>query len=269
MMSAQAQCSARTAYEQAGDGSAVVLIHGLGLSRQMWQWQAPVLSEHFRVLRYDLIGHGESDKPSGPYAMADFVAQLLEVVDSVRLDDFALVGFSLGGLIAQAFTLAHPDRVRAVGILHSAYDRNAAERSAVRARALRADEQGPKAGVDSALERWFTPEFAARCPERLQTVREWLEANDPNAFAAAYRVLAEADADLAHALSNIRCPALVMTGSEDHGNSPQMAARMAAQMPNAECRILPELRHMALAEDPQSTLSQLLPFLANALAPGP
>ncbi len=58
-----------------------------------------------------------------------------------------------------------------------------------------------------------------------------------------------------------------MTGSEDHGNSPQMAARMAARMPNAECRILPELRHMALAEDPQSTLSQLLPFLANALTP--
>ena len=124
MIPAQGQCSARTAYEQAGDGSAVVLIHGLGLSRQMWQWQAPVLSEHFRVVRYDLIGHGESDKPPGPYAMADFVAQLLELVDSVRLDDFALVGFSLGGLITQAFTLAHPDRVRAVGILHSAYDRS-------------------------------------------------------------------------------------------------------------------------------------------------
>jgi pimeloyl-ACP methyl ester carboxylesterase len=268
MMSAQGQTSARTAYEQAGDGSAVVLIHGLGLSRRMWQWQAPVLSEHFRIVRYDLIGHGESDKPAGPYAMSDFVAQLREVVDSVGLDDFALVGFSLGGLIAQAFTLAYPDRVRAVGILHSAYDRSAAERAAIRARVLLADEQGPKAGVESALERWFTPGFAARCPERLQEVREWIEANDPNAFAAAYDVLAEADTELAHALADIRCPALVMTGSEDHGNSPQMAARMAARMPNAECRILPGLRHMALAEDPQSTLSQLLPFLANTLTPG-
>jgi pimeloyl-ACP methyl ester carboxylesterase len=267
--SAQNPINTRTAYEQVGDGSAVVLIHGLGLCRQMWQWQAPVLSEHFHVIRYDLIGHGESDKPAGPYAMADFVAQLREVVDSVGIDEFALVGFSLGGLIAQAFTLAHPDRVRAVGILHSAYDRSADERAAVRKRVLLADEQGPKAGVDAALERWFTPEFAARCPERLQQIREWLEANDPDAFAAAYRVLAESDAELAPALSDIRCPALVMTGSEDHGNSPQMAARMAARMPNAECRVLPELRHMALAEDPQSTLSQLLPFLANALTPGP
>jgi pimeloyl-ACP methyl ester carboxylesterase len=264
-MAAKRPFHTRTAYQQAGDGPPVVLVHGFGLNHLMWRWQAPVLSEHFRVVQYDLIGHGESDKPAGPYVMADFVAQLLEVVDGVGLDDFALVGFSLGGLITQAFTLAHPDRVRALAILHSAYDRNAAERAAIRARVLLADEQGPKAGIEAALERWFTPGFASRCPERLQEVRGWLEANDPNTFVAAYRVLAEADADLADALSDIRCPALVMTGSEDHGNSPQMAARMAARMPNAECRILPELRHMALAEDPQSTLSQLLPFLANAL----
>ncbi len=125
--------------------------------------------------------------------------------------------------------------------------------------------------IDAALERWFTPVFASAHPEVLREVRGWLEANDPSAYAAAYRVLAEADSDLAEAIAEIRCPALVMTGADDSGNSPEMAARMAARMRAAECRILPGLRHMALAEQPASTLSQLLPFLADAMLrePGP
>jgi 3-oxoadipate enol-lactonase len=253
----------RTAFEQIGEGSTLVLIHGLGMNRQMWQWLAPTLAEHFRVVSYDLIGHGESDKPAGPYAMPDFVDQIRDLADELEIDDFALVGFSLGGLIARAYALAYPEQVNALAILHSAHARSPDERATIRARVRLAKEHGPKATIQAALERWFTPEFSTRRPDVLQQIRDWLEANDPDAYAAAYDVLAESDADLVDAIRDIHCPTLVMTGAKDHGNSPQMAARMAARIPNAECRILPELRHMALAEDPESTLSQLLPFLAG------
>ncbi len=255
-----------TRFELIGEGPNVVLVHGLGLNHQMWRWQSPSLSHRYRLLSYDLLGHGESTHPQGPYTMADFVVQLEQLIDFSRLERFVLIGFSLGGMIAQAYTLAHPERVSGLVVLHSAYDRSDSERGAILERVRVAESMGPGATVERALERWFTPEFARMRPDVLEQVREWVVANDPQAFAASYRVLAEADAPLAGRIADIRCPALVVTGDQDFGNSPQMAARMAKAMPNARCRILPRLRHMALAEQPEAVSSQLLPFLGEVCA---
>lgn len=256
-----AQDNRGTRFEQVGRGPNVVLVHGLGLNHEMWQWQIPRLTDRYRLLSYDLLGHGGSAHPEGPYSMANFVDQLKNLVDFLHLERFVLVGFSLGGMIAQAFTLAHADRVAGLAVLHSAYDRSIAERAAILSRVLLAETAGPQATVEQALERWFTADFAKRRPDVLNQVRAWVVANNPKAFAASYRVLAESDADLARQLTRISCPALVVTGEEDFGNSPAMAARMASQMPAARCRILPGLRHMALAEQPEAVLSELLPFL--------
>ena len=68
--------SFRTAYDIKGSGPAVVLIHGLGLNRKMWQWQLDALTPHFKVIYYDLLGHGESAKPPGPYLMQQMVQQI-------------------------------------------------------------------------------------------------------------------------------------------------------------------------------------------------
>ena len=254
-----------THWESMGNGSNLVLVHGLGLNRHLWRWQAPALAKRYRVITYDLIGHGESGKQPSPHSIDDFVTQLRALVDELGLDGFGLVGFSLGGLIAQAFALAHPAHVRALAILHAAHDRTDAERSAVAARADCAEEHGPKHVVAAALERWFTPGFALQRPDLIAQFRMWIEANDGPSFAAAYRVLAEADSGLAQAIGYIQCPTLVLTGSKDRGNSPQMAQRMAQLIPNAECHILPGLRHMALVEEPQSTLIPLLSFLDRTL----
>lgn len=250
-----------THYELSGCGPDVVLVHGLGLNLDMWRAQVTGLSDAYRVLRYDLIGHGESRRPSPPYEMNDFVSQLDSLVGYLSLSRFALVGFSLGGLIAQAYALEHPTRVDALAILHSAYDRSDSEREAIRSRVRLAQSEGPRATVEAALERWFTAGFAQRQPAVIEEVRRWVLANDPAVFAAAYGVLAEADAGLAERIAAIACPALVMTGEEDYGNSPQMAQRMAQRMPRAECCILPGLRHMAAMESPGAVLAPLRSFL--------
>ncbi len=255
-----------TAWTSAGQGPPIVLVHGLGLNQGLWHWLAPALSPSYRVITYDLIGHGTSPRPPTPYSIQDFVDQLDELTAGLELDSFVLVGFSLGGLIAQAFAVAYPERVPALAILHSAHARTEAETAAVLERARDAAIHGPGAMVPAALDRWFSPEFAQRSPDTLRRVAGWIEANDAAAFAAAYRVLVDADAELVNALHRIACPTLVVTGSEDHGNSPEMAQRMARVIPVAECHILPGLRHMALAEDPQSTLDILLPFLRRTIA---
>ena len=254
-----------TVYDVLGNGPAVVMVHGLGLNRRMWQWQREALQSEFSVIQYDLLGHGESPKPPGPYLMHHMILQIDELLDELGIAECAIVGFSLGGLIAQAYALAQPQKVSALAILHSAHARTEAQRDGIMERVRQAETDGPAATVDDALRRWFTESYAKANPERLALVRKWVTANDPTVYPALYRLLAEADIGLEETIADIRCPTLVVTGEEDYGNSPEMAERMAAIMPNARAEVLPGLRHLALAEDPQAMNALLLPFLIEHL----
>jgi pimeloyl-ACP methyl ester carboxylesterase len=254
-----------TVIEETGDGPTVILIHGLGLNRHMWQWQAPALEARHRVIRYDLLGHGDSRQPPDPVFLSSFSEQLSTVMNGVGLDRAAIIGFSLGGMIVRRFVMDHPGRATALGILNSAHDRTRAERDAIMKRVRQAATHGPAATIDAALERWFTPSFAERRPDVLDLVRQWVTANDPDIYPRVYKVLAEGDAEIVEGLGSIQCPALVMTGEEDFGNSPDMTRRMAESIPNAEAVILPGLRHMGLAEDPDRVNGLLLGFLDRAV----
>lgn len=254
-----------TAFDTFGDGPPVILIHGLGLNRQMWQWQVPELSSRFRVITYDLLGHGESDKPSGRYEMPQMVEQIEQLMNELGIGKAAIVGFSLGGLIARAFALAHPDKVAAMVILNSAHARSAAQRDSIMKRVSQVAAGGPESTIDEALMRWFTEEFGNRNPEVLEKVRAWVLANDRSIYPELYRLLAQGDIGLELSIKDIGCPVLVVTGEDDHGNSQAMAEQMAGLMPNAAVAILPGLRHMALAEDPNAVNSLLSSFLCEQL----
>ena len=253
-----------TAWERHGSGPAVVLIHGFGLNRAMWQWQLPALTPHFSVLTYDLLGHGESASPTGTPDLAMFSRQLLGLLDRCGIERAAVVGFSLGGMVARRAALDYGDRLLALAILNSPHDRSPAEREAVRARVRQTEERGPAANVETALERWFTPAFRAEAPETIELVRAWIMRNDPAVYPQIYRVLAEGDAELVQGLERIACPTLVMTGSDDPGNTPAMAQAMAGLIPGARLVILPGLRHMALAEEPAAVNVPLCAFLHDA-----
>ncbi len=255
-----------TAYALRGSGPCVALIHGLGLNRAMWQWQLPALEPHFSVLTYDLYGHGESAAPVGRPDLALFSEQLLDVMNRCGFERAAMVGFSLGGMIARRFALDHPDRLSALAILNSAHGRTPEEREAILARVQQAREKGPSATVNIALERWFTAPFRESNPAMMALIHRWVTSNDPTVYPEIYRVLAEGDIELAQDIERIACPTLVMTGEEDSGNTPEMAKRMAALIPGAESVILPNLRHMALAEAPATFNEPLVSFLREALA---
>ena len=260
--------ASETAWERHGSGPPVVLIHGFGLNRAMWQWQLPVLTPHFSVLAYDLLGHGESAPPAGTPTLAMFSGQLLGLMDRCGIARAAIVGFSLGGMIARRFALDHPDRLSALAILNSPHDRSPVERDAVRKRVRQTEAEGPAANVEPGLERWFTPAFRAEAPETIALVRAWITRNDPAVYPQIYRVLAEGDAEIVRGLERISCPTLVMTGADDPGNTPAMARAMADLIPGARLVILPGLRHMALAEEPAAVGGPLSAFLRDALGTG-
>ncbi len=262
-----------TGFSIDGSGPPVVLVHGMGLNRAMWQGMLPPLAARFTVIRYDLLGHGESAAPPLPCTLGDLVAQLDALLSRLEISRTAIVGFSLGGTLAQAFAVDHPDRTVAIAVLNSAYRRDAAQRDAMLERLRLSEDAGPAATVDAALERWFTPGFAAARPDMLDQVRQWMVANDPAHYAALYRVLVTGDAaavadgrPLADAIADIACPALVLTGDDDRNSTPAMARGMAARMSAGRVETFPGLRHMGLAEDPDRFNGALVPFLARAFA---
>jgi pimeloyl-ACP methyl ester carboxylesterase len=254
-----------TVYDLTGEGPPVVLVHGFGLDRHMWQWLLPDVAD-FRVLSYDLTGHGESPDPAQTPSLMMFGEQILRLMDHCGIDRAAIAGFSLGGMIARRFVIDHADRVSALAILNSAHDRTSEDRAAILKRVEQARASGPASTVEAALERWFTAPFREAHPEIMDRVRAWVRANRPAVYPEIYRVLAEGDIEIAGPIRGISCPTLVMTGEEDYGNSPEMTRRMAEAIPESEAMILPGLRHMGLAEDPRAFNAPVVGFLKRHLA---
>ena len=247
-----------TRYRLEGEGLPLVLVHGVGSRLEAWDGVVARFGPGFRVLRYDLRGHGLSGKPPGPYVLDDFVADLSALLDHVEIDRCHLAGFSLGGLIAQGFALAHPARLDKLALLSTVAGRTDEEKARVRARLETVDSGVSGAHFRKSLDRWFTQEFQQAHPEVIERLADQNRQNDPAAYAAAYRVLAESD--LAARLHEIAAPSLVMTGEGDIGSNPRMARLMAECIPRAELKILPGLRHSILTEAPDLVAEALETF---------
>lgn len=246
-------------------GPAVVLIHGLGLNMDVWQWTRPALSDRYDVISYDLYGHGQSAAPPARPGLALFSEQLAGVLDAHGVGRAAIVGFSLGGMICRRFARDHPDRAGALVILNSPHRRSPEAQAAILKRVAQAREEGPRATVEAALTRWFTDDFRRANPDMMQMVRGWVLANDPAIYPEIYRVLAEGIDEITGPRPRLRLPALAITGDEDFGNGPEMTRAIAAEIDGGRALILPGLRHMALAQDPDAVNRPLRAFLDEAL----
>lgn len=257
-----------TAYEEFGasDAPAVVLVHGLGLTRVIWQWMLPGLTAQFRVVTYDLLGHGESAPPNGQPVLCDLSRQLADLMDHLGIAKAAIVGFSLGGMVNRRLAQDDPARVRALVILHSPHRRTAEAQAAIEARVEQAKGAGPAATVEAALVRWYTDAARASRPDLMDLTRAWVLANDPGIYPGLYRILAEGIAEIVAPSPPIACPTLVLTADEDYGNGPEMSAAIAAEIAGAHLVVLAGLRHMALAENPEAVNRPVTDFLTEVLA---
>lgn len=245
---------------QSGSGPCLVLVHGLGGNLHSWDEIVEVLGERFSILRYDLRGHGLGHNPKGPWTLDEMVCDLRQVIESAGWARFALVGFSLGGLIAQGFTLKHPKFVRKLGILSAVAGRSEAERRKVVERLKNLERGDLQTNIDLAMERWFTPEFRRSCPEKVAERIRTLESNDPEGYRNAYRVFSLGD--LGESLHRITCPTLVLTGEDDPGSNARMARYMHERIAGSRLEILPGLRHSLLVEAPQTVAGILEEFLS-------
>lgn len=206
----------RIAWDELGSGPSVVLIHGLGSSRRRWRVARQVLSDAgFRALRYDLRGFGESSPAERPHGMDELVADLECFVDGVAPGGFHLVGHSLGGMLAQRYAIAHPDRVASL-VLASTTSHNGRRASAFAEAMVILSEHGFDAALGDPAERPRLEHALAEAfpggPPPLDMLRVGLEDPDP-ARANAWRACIGFSTK--GGLGRLSCPVLVMHGSAD------------------------------------------------------
>jgi pimeloyl-ACP methyl ester carboxylesterase len=249
--------------ESRGSGTTLVLIHGVALDLTMWARISERLAADFRVVLYDTIGHGPGPHPASPYDIVQYADQLNEILETLAIESCIPVGFSMGGLIAEQFALSYPQKTKALVVLNSVFQRSEAERAEVIKRVIAAETATEFVGLAAGIERWFTPSFREAHPEVVAQVAKQMAQNDLRAFAAAYRVFATADETIAPRIGEIKCPALIATGSDDQRSTAVMAVRLAERLPNGRAEILPAQRHLTPIEIPDELASMIGDFVAR------
>ena len=252
-----------SAYQLDGpaDAPLLVLIHGLGLNRNVWESFIPRLAQRYRVLTYDLYGHGESASPPVKPDLRLYSEQLRELLDELAIQRCSMVGFSLGGMINRRFAIDHPDRLEALVIMNSPHERGTQAQQQVEQRALDSASGGPGATLEAAIERWFSADFIAANPEYIDRVRGWVLANDADDYAASRQVLAFGVIELIRPDPPIAHPTLVVTCEFDSGSTPAMSQAIAAEISAAQVIVVPGLRHMGLVENPSFFITAIAEFL--------
>lgn len=249
------------------EGVTIVLVHGVGLDHQMWAPMSGLLAGHHRVVSYDLLGHGNAAPLDVGSDLGTFASQLEVVLDDLDIASCVLVGFSLGALIAQRFVLDHPERVDALVLVNSVFDRSPADRAAVLNRVEAVRNGGYQATIETALERWFSPHFTSSKPAVVASVRQRLLDNDVTSYAIAYSIFAIADSGLAAEAGSITTPTLVLTGADDLRSTPAMTCALAAALPHARAVVVPGLCHLGPLEDPPALAAVIEEFVADVLPP--
>ena len=256
------------AFEELGAGEPLLVIHGFTGSSHAWRPELKEeLSRQRRVICVDLIGHGESSRPSQPeaYRLDENVEDLCAVLDACEVERALWVGYSMGGRIALGAAVNRPDRV--CGLALEGASPGLRERSERRIRvasdeklALCLEEEGLEAFVESWLKLPLF-ETQARLPraERERSHRLRL-ANAPSALAACLRGLGTGcQPNFWPALRGIRIPVRLLVGEKDM-KFRRIAARMQAELPFADTRILPGAGHTTNLEDPRAFAAALLEF---------
>ena len=237
-------------YETHGEGPALLLTHGYSATSQMWAGQIAPLSRSFRLILWDMRGHGRSDYPEdvAAYSEAATVADMAALLDTEGAESAIIGGLSLGGYMSLAFHLAHPTRTRALLIIDTGPGyKNDDAREGWNETALRTAERFAREGL--------APISASTAERRTATHR-----NAKGLALAGRGMLTQKDARVILSLPDITVPALVVVGAND---TPFLKAAdyMAAKIAGAQKVVIPDAGHAANIDQPEIFNTAVLTFL--------
>ena len=249
----------RLHYSFAGPAGApaLVLSNSLGTNFSMWDAQAPAFERRFRLLRYDMRGHGKSSAPPPPYTVSELAQDALALADSLNIARFHFCGLSIGGMIGMAIALQAPARLHKLILSNTSPKIGSDEFWNSRIQTV--ETKGMKEVARAVTARWFTPAFQSSTPEKVASAIEVLESLDPQGYVGG--CTAVRDFDFRANVRQIRTPTLVIAGTHDPAATPADGRLLAEQIPAARYREL-NASHLSNIEDSAQFNEAVLSFLA-------
>jgi 3-oxoadipate enol-lactonase len=253
----------RLHYVEAGQGAPLVLLHGLGASHLDWEPQLAAFAPHRRVIAPDLRGHGQSDRPRGPYGIERWAADGWRLLDAIAPGPVALLGHSMGGAVALQMALKRPQAVTRLIISNSVPSfrpRTLGERVEVWMRQALMTLLGPQRLGEIMAQRMFPhPEHDALRQRHVARSA----ANDRHVYLASIRALTRWS--VVKRLSRLTMPTLVLVAEHDYFPRADSEAFLAA-LPNGQLRFFAGARHGLPLERPDAFNAAVLEFLGAAPA---
>lgn len=247
------------ASEERGSGFPLLLVMGLGYGRWGWDPIVPALAEVNRVVRYDNRGIGESDKPAGPYTVAELAKDAVQVLDERGIDRAHVVGASLGGMVAQELALSHPDRVEKLALLCTTSGGKDAYPMPAATVALFAE--AATLAPEVALRRFVENAVSAR-GALVDELVERRRANPPDPAGWQAQAAAGATFDASRRVGLIDRQTLVLTGDDDNVIDWRSSELLAERIPDARLQVFPGAGHLFFWERPAEVAGALTEFLA-------
>ncbi|APA63721.1 bifunctional 3-oxoadipate enol-lactonase/4-carboxymuconolactone decarboxylase PcaDC [Maribacter sp. 1_2014MBL_MicDiv] len=250
----------KTNYKLQGTPNSPVLMfsNSLGADLTMWDELVPYLLPYFRVLQYDTRGHGQSELTDGPYTIEQLGHDVIDLLDTLKIDKVYFCGLSMGGLIGQYLGINHPDRLYKLIISNTDAKIGTVERWNDRIETI--NEQGMQAIVDATMEKWFTESYHQTHPSRVAEMKKIFLANRPEGYTACCAAIGNADfrADI----KQIQLETLIITGDEDAVTNVVQAEIMQKEIAGAELKVF-HARHLPSTELPSYYAETLINFIVG------
>ncbi|GAB4038148.1 bifunctional 3-oxoadipate enol-lactonase/4-carboxymuconolactone decarboxylase PcaDC [Spirosoma gilvum] len=247
--------------EGAAQGPVLFFSNSLGSNLTMWDDVVEPLRPHFRILRYDTTGHGQTPSSLAPISLADLGRDALGLLDSLGIEKVNFCGLSMGGLIGQWLAVHHPDRINKLVLCNTAAKIGTA--AGWNERINTVSQQGISAIADAVLNRWLTSEFQQANPEATARLLAMIKANSAEGHVACCAVIR--DADLRASIHHITAPTLIIAGTYDPVTTVSDGQFMQQEIPNAQlCEL--SVAHMSVVEKADVVVQLLLAFLQESAA---
>ena len=248
-------------YQEAGEGPALVFLHGIGGNRYSFDWQLPAFQDQWRCIAWDMPGYGGSPLPDGGLTWEMMSHALANLLDHLGEEQVTLLGHSMGGFVAQDFVARYPDRVKTLILFATSASFGKPggdwQNEFLDSRLAPLDEGKTPADFAPKLMASMFPETGKEAA--LAKAVESNAALPAETYRAALNCIVTFDGR--DALANIACPTFLLAASEDQTAPAKVMERMQAKIPNAAYHCLPDLNHIANIEDAEAFNAALGGFL--------
>lgn len=248
-------------FEEIGEGPNLTILGGLGDSLRNWTFLINKLKSDFKILYIQNRGSGQSDRPQHDYTIADMCHDTFAVIDHLGLEKINLLGFSMGGRIAQQFAILHPTHLKKLILVSTAatWDYRYPPKDFVRE--TLEEFTGSDADFVKIYEILYGPDYRNRfSPQAFVKFRQ----SDPYPQTLQdFRLQWEAikKFDIRDQLSQIQAPTLILAGEKDEMTPSQNALWLHSLLPNAEVKVYPQAGHIVQIENQKEFLADLKSFL--------